>query len=44
MPNVQEIISNIAGGISKKEEELTNKAYNFAEKAHAEQKRMNGDL
>ncbi|OGI67562.1 hypothetical protein A2823_02950 [Candidatus Nomurabacteria bacterium RIFCSPHIGHO2_01_FULL_41_91] len=43
MPNVQEIISNIAGGISKKEEELTNKAYNFAEKAHAEQKRMNGD-
>ena len=43
MANAEEIISLIVGGISKKEKELINKAYNFAEKAHAGQKRMSGE-
>lgn len=43
MSNVQEIIDLIRGGINKKEEELIIKAYNFAEKAHLEQKRMSGE-
>lgn len=43
MTNVQEIIDLIKGKINKKEEELIIKAYNFAEKAHLEQKRLSGE-
>ncbi|KKS99425.1 MAG: GTP diphosphokinase [Candidatus Nomurabacteria bacterium GW2011_GWA2_43_15] len=43
MADVKEIINLIEGGISKKDEELINKAYNFAEKAHEGQKRLSGD-
>jgi len=43
MANVKEIISLIKAGISKKEEELLIKAYDFAEKAHSGQKRMSGE-
>ncbi len=43
MANAKEIIDLIEGGINKKDEELINKAYQFAEKAHAGQKRLNGD-
>jgi len=43
MANAKEIIDLIEGGINKKEEELLNKAYNFAEKAHEGQKRLSGD-
>ena len=43
MANVKEILDLIDGGINKKDEELIVKAYNFAEKAHKEQKRKSGD-
>jgi GTP pyrophosphokinase len=43
MANVQEIINLIAGGINKKEKELLNKAFNFAQIAHQGQKRMSGE-
>jgi guanosine-3',5'-bis(diphosphate) 3'-pyrophosphohydrolase len=43
MANVKDIIDLIEGGLNKKEEELLNKAYGFAEKAHEGQKRLNGD-
>jgi len=43
MANVKEIIDLIEGGITKKEEELINKSYEFAKRAHEGQKRMNGD-
>ncbi len=43
MANVKEIFDLIEGGINKKEEELIEKAYKFAEKAHEGQKRMSGD-
>ena len=43
MANVKEILDLIDGGINKKDEELIVKAYNFAEKAHKEQKRMSGE-
>ncbi len=43
MANVKEIIDLIVGGVNKKEEDLLNKAYNFAEKAHLGQKRLSGD-
>ena len=43
MANVKEIIDLIVGGVNKKEEDLLNKAYNFAEKAHTGQKRLSGD-
>lgn len=43
MANAKEIIDLIEGGINKKEEELINKAYIFAEKAHSGQKRLSGD-
>lgn len=43
MPNVKEIINLIEGGITKKEEELINKACEFAQRAHEGQKRMSGD-
>lgn len=43
MPNVREILNHIKGGVNKKEEELINKAYGFAEKAHDGQKRFSGE-
>src|SRR3989338_4657951 len=43
MADPKELIDLLNGNISKKEEELIIKAYKFAEKAHAGQKRMNGD-
>ena len=43
MANVKEIIDLIEGGIIKKESELINKAYKFAEVAHEGQKRLSGD-
>jgi len=43
MANVKEIIDLIEGGITKKEEELINKAYEFAKVAHEGQKRMSGE-
>ena len=41
--NVKEIIDLTESRIDKKGEELITKAYNFAEKAHAGQKRMSGE-
>jgi len=43
MTDVKEILSLISGGITKKEEELINKAYEFAKHAHEGQKRLSGD-
>jgi len=43
MANVQEIINLVEGGINKKEKELLDKAFSFAEKAHLGQKRMSGE-
>ena len=43
MPNVKEILNLMAGGVNKKEEELIQKAYDFAEHAHVGQKRMSGE-
>ncbi|MEK7081079.1 MAG: RelA/SpoT family protein [Patescibacteria group bacterium] len=43
MANVKEIIDLIEGGVNKKDEELINKAYGFAENAHLGQKRLSGD-
>lgn len=43
MANVQEIINLIEGGINKKEKELLDEAYTFAEKAHSGQKRFSGE-
>src|SRR3989344_5198529 len=43
MADVKEIISLIEGKLSKKEEELLQKAYEFAERAHKDQKRLNGE-
>ncbi len=43
MPNVEELIAAVYGGINKKEEELLRKAYAFAEQAHAGQKRKSGE-
>src|SRR3989338_516480 len=42
MPSGKEII-DLTKGITKAEEELIVKAYKFAERAHANQKRMSGD-
>ncbi len=42
MVNVKEII-DLMGEVNKKEEELIVKAYKFAERAHAGQKRLSGD-
>jgi len=41
--NVGEIINLVQGKITKGEEELLHKAYDFAKKAHTEQKRMSGE-
>jgi (p)ppGpp synthase/HD superfamily hydrolase len=41
--NVGEIINLVQGKINKEEEELLYKAYDFAKKAHAGQKRMSGE-
>ena len=43
MESVKEILNLIEGGISKKDEEFITRAYEFAQKAHAGQKRANGD-
>ena len=43
MADVKEILHLIKGKISKQEEELINKAYNFAERAHEGQKRIGGE-
>ena len=43
MAQVKEIIDLIEGGVNKKEEELLNKAFIFAQKAHEKQKRLSGD-
>jgi len=43
MVNPKEIIDLIQGGVTKKEEELINKACNFTEKAHEGQKRLSGE-
>ncbi|MDP9249592.1 MAG: RelA/SpoT family protein [bacterium] len=43
METADEIISRIEGKVSKKEAELIKKAYDFAFKAHAGQKRMSGE-
>jgi len=42
MADVKEILS-LVNGINKKDQELIEKAYNFAEKAHGNQKRMSGE-
>jgi GTP pyrophosphokinase len=41
--DLKDITSLIEGGINKKEEELINKAYLFAQNAHKGQKRLSGD-
>jgi GTP pyrophosphokinase len=43
MANVQEIFDLIEGKVSKEDQELLKKAYNFAEHAHEGQKRANND-
>ena len=43
MPSVKEIIDQIENGVRKNEEELINKAYEFALKAHEGQKRLSGE-
>jgi len=43
MGTVKEIIDIIEGGVTKKEEELITRAYDFAKKAHEGQKRMSGE-
>ena len=43
MVNVQELFTLIKGKILKKDTELIEKAFNFAEKAHQDQKRMSGE-
>jgi guanosine-3',5'-bis(diphosphate) 3'-pyrophosphohydrolase len=43
MANAKEITDLIEGGVNKKEKELIDKAYKFAEKAHEGQKRLSGD-
>lgn len=43
MANAKEIIDLIEGGITKKEEELINKAFKFGERAHEGQKRFSGE-
>ena len=42
MASVKEILELIPGGATKKDEDLITKAYEFAEKAHQGQKRLNG--
>lgn len=43
MSSAKEIISLIEGGVKKKETELIEKAFNFAQKAHEGQKRLSGE-
>ena len=43
MQNIKKIIDETGKGLNKKEEELIEKAYNFAQKAHEGQKRETGD-
>ncbi|OGI86287.1 hypothetical protein A3A01_02225 [Candidatus Nomurabacteria bacterium RIFCSPLOWO2_01_FULL_39_17] len=42
MVSIKEILELIPGGATKKDEDLITKAYEFAEKAHQGQKRLNG--
>ena len=43
MPSVKEITDLVAGGVNEKEKELITKAYEFAERAHKDQKRFSGE-
>ncbi|MCX6752206.1 MAG: RelA/SpoT family protein [Candidatus Nomurabacteria bacterium] len=43
MPSVKEITDLIVGGVSQQEQELIEKAYKLAEKAHEGQTRINGE-
>src|SRR3989338_3043828 len=43
MVNLKEILDLISGGITKKEQELLEKAYKFGGMAHLGQKRMSGE-
>jgi len=43
MASVKEIIDLMGGNLSKKDEDLLNRAYNFAERAHEGQKRLSGE-
>ncbi len=43
MQTIKKIIDETSGGLNKKEEELIEKAYNFAHEAHEGQKRETGD-
>lgn len=43
MGSVKEIIDLVGGGVSKKEEELIARAYEFAKRMHEGQKRMSGE-
>ena len=43
MASVKELIDSIEGGIKKKDEEIIEKAFNFAMSAHEGQKRLSGE-
>jgi len=43
MASIKEILDLMAGGVSKKDEELIKKAYEFAERAHTGEKRLSGE-
>lgn len=43
MQTIKKIIDETSGGLNKKDEELIEKAYNFAQQAHEGQKRETGD-
>lgn len=43
MPSIKEITDLVGGNLSKKDEALLIKAYNFAENAHKDQKRLSGE-
>src|SRR5882672_11483337 len=40
---IKELIDQMGGQLSKKDEELLTKAYEFSRAGHADQKRLNGD-
>ena len=43
MASLEELTDLVVGGINEKDKELIKKAYEFAERAHQEQKRLNGE-
>jgi GTP diphosphokinase / guanosine-3',5'-bis(diphosphate) 3'-diphosphatase len=43
MSSAKEIYTLVPGGLTKEDQDLIEKAYNFSQKAHAVQKRMNGE-